>query len=390
MKPVLEIHQLSKRYRIGGKKERYLSLRERLSKTFFTGAASTTNFFLALDQVSFEVAEGDCIGIIGKNGAGKSTLLKILSKITPPTSGYIKARGRVASLLEVGTGFHPELTGRENVYLNGSILGLKKQEIDQKFDEIVSFSGVEMFLDTSLKHYSSGMQLRLAFAVAAHLEPEILLIDEVLAVGDAEFQKKCIGKMDEVSKSGRTILFVSHNLEAMQKLCPKGILLQNGRLVADGNINDLITTYLATNLSHEKFYDSSSMIRYLKIAQVEDKIQLIADYETTIPFAIPSLGFVIYNQMGHPVVGYNPLMESNSRMDYQYPSKGRVIATMTQPKLLDGTYNVSVWFGSGQVDFFEDQNCLQLAVQAMTSLQQMDTKLVGHAAPTCHCEFLTR
>lgn len=390
MKIILEINKLSKKYRIGGKKERYLSLRERLTQELFsfkTGKAAT---FWALKEVCFEVFEGECVGVIGKNGAGKSTLLKILSKITPPTSGYVKARGRVASLLEVGTGFHPELTGRENVYLNGSILGLKKVEIDQKFDEIIDFSGVEMFLDTPLKHYSSGMQLRLAFAVAAHLEPEILLIDEVLAVGDAEFQKKCLGKMNEVSHSGRTILFVSHNLEAMQKLCKTGILLEQGHLTQTGHINDIITTYLATNLTSEKYYDANSMIRFLSIAQVGDVLQLTADYESPVPLGIPSLGFVIYNQMGHPIIGYNPLMEGHAKVNYQYPLKGRVIATIQQPKLLDGMYNVSVWFGNGQADFFEDTYCLQLTVSNMTSLIQLDTKLVGHAAPICQYEFLQR
>ena len=180
--------------------------------------------------MSFSVQRGESIGIIGKNGAGKSTLLKVLSRITPPTSGKVIARGRIASLLEVGTGFHPELTGRENIFLNGSILGMKRKEVVSKLDAIIDFSGVEKFLDTPLKHYSSGMQLRLAFAVAAFLEPEILIIDEVLAVGDAEFQRKCIGKMDEVTKSGRTILFVSHNMGAIRSLCQKAILYRTVRL----------------------------------------------------------------------------------------------------------------------------------------------------------------
>lgn len=198
----------------------------------------------ALKDVSFEVKHGEVLGIIGPNGAGKSTLLKILSRITEPTGGYAEIRGRVGSLLEVGTGFHPELTGRENVYLNGSILGMSKSEIRRKFDDIVSFAGVEKFIDTPVKRYSSGMQVRLAFAVAAHLDPEILIIDEVLAVGDAEFQKRCLGKMDEVSRSGRTILFVSHNMAAVEGLCTRGILLKHGLMEDSGQVRKVIRKYL--------------------------------------------------------------------------------------------------------------------------------------------------
>lgn len=199
--------------------------------------------FWALKDVSFSVTAGESLGIIGRNGAGKSTLLKILSRITPPTEGRIISRGRIASLLEVGTGFHQELTGRENIYMNGSILGMKKTEINARFDEIVDFSGTEKFLDTPLKHYSSGMQLRLAFAVAAHLEPEILIIDEVLAVGDAEFQKKCLKKMEDVTGEGRTVLFVSHNLPSLKSICKRGVLLQGGQLVFSGSIDDVVNKY---------------------------------------------------------------------------------------------------------------------------------------------------
>jgi lipopolysaccharide transport system ATP-binding protein len=205
VKPILEVHHLAKKYKIRHQSGGYLSLRERMLNAFKPGNTNSEDFW-AVNDVSFEVQPGESVGIIGRNGAGKSTLLKILSKITPPTKGKIITRGRIASLLEVGTGFHPELTGRENIFFNGSLLGMKRKEIEEKFDEIVDFSGVEKFLDTPLKHYSSGMQLRLAFSVAAFLEPEILIIDEVLAVGDAEFQKKCLGKMENVSKNGRTIL----------------------------------------------------------------------------------------------------------------------------------------------------------------------------------------
>lgn len=203
--------------------------------------------FWALDNISFEIKQGDRVGIIGRNGAGKSTLLKVLSRITEPTYGRITIEGRVASLLEVGTGFHRELTGRENIFLNGTILGMSKVEIQRKFDEIVDFSGVVKFLDTPVKHYSSGMYVRLAFAVAAHLEPEILIVDEVLAVGDMEFQKKCLSKMDDVAKGGRTVLFVSHNMASIQGLCNKGVLLDRGQLIYTGEIPDVVNKYMSTS-----------------------------------------------------------------------------------------------------------------------------------------------
>ncbi len=250
MKPILEIQAISKKFRIHHEGVPYLSLRNKLTELVqFKASRKSDEDFWALKDVSFNVMPGESIGIIGKNGAGKSTLLKILSKITPPTQGKIIGRGRIASLLEVGTGFHPELTGRENVYLNGSILGMRKKEIDARFDEIIDFAGTEKFLDTPLKHYSSGMQLRLAFAVAAFLDPEILVIDEVLAVGDAEFQKKCMGKMENVSKSGRTILFVSHNMAAVQSLCSRGILLTQGKIKLIDGINSIISVYQKSDSS---------------------------------------------------------------------------------------------------------------------------------------------
>lgn len=211
-------------------------------------AESPDDVLWALKDVSFEIKHGEVVGIIGGNGAGKSTLLKILSRITPPTRGTVEIRGRVGSLLEVGTGFHPELTGRENVFLNGTILGMTKKEVEKKFDEIVEFSGVEKFLDTPVKRYSSGMRVRLAFAVAAHLDPEILIIDEVLAVGDAAFQKKCLNRMKDVGASGRTVLFVSHSMPAVTRLCPRAILLRNGTLAIDGPAHDVVTTHLHAGL----------------------------------------------------------------------------------------------------------------------------------------------
>ena len=250
--PMIEIEGLGKKYRISTLREPYLSLRDSMTRraahmwNVLRGTEqvkSAEDDFWALKDVSFSVRQGESVGIIGRNGAGKSTLLKILSQITPPTEGRITMYGRVASLLEVGTGFHPELSGRENIFLNGAILGMTRGEIRKKFDEIVAFAEVEQFLDTPVKRYSSGMYVRLAFAVAAHLEPEILVVDEVLAVGDAEFQKKCLGKMSEVAREGRTVLFVSHNMAAVQSLCQRAILLAAGRLQEDGEVNAVVSKY---------------------------------------------------------------------------------------------------------------------------------------------------
>src|SRR5665647_232486 len=250
--PALRTVGLGKMYHIGREREKYRTLRDSLvsaamrpiERMRHPGAATHTSEDLwALREVDLEVNRGEVLGIIGRNGAGKSTLLKILSRITEPTEGRVVLRGRVSSLLEVGTGFHNELTGRENIFLNGAILGMTQREIRKKFDEIVAFAGVDRFLDTPVKRYSSGMYVRLAFAVAAHLEPDILVVDEVLAVGDAEFQKKCLGKMESIVGQGRTILFVSHNMGAIRKLCNRGILLENGRLVEDGTAEQVANTY---------------------------------------------------------------------------------------------------------------------------------------------------
>jgi lipopolysaccharide transport system ATP-binding protein len=247
----IRVDGLSKHYRIGVRRERHDTLRDHIAsslKSLFQKLSvkrGKSDTIWALKDVSFEVKEGEVLGVIGRNGAGKSTLLKILSRITEPTHGRIEIDGRVASLLEVGTGFHPELTGRENVYLNGTILGMKRGEIDRKFDEIVAFAEVEQFIDTPVKHYSSGMYLRLAFAVAAHLEPEILIVDEVLAVGDATFQKKCLGTLQDVAKGGRTVLFVSHNMGAINQLCNRVLWMENGRLKREGAPGDTIGAYLS-------------------------------------------------------------------------------------------------------------------------------------------------
>ncbi len=256
--------------RVRGKEDPFLKIGETNAST---GSAQATNrkndIVWSLKDINFEIEQGDAVGIIGRNGAGKSTLLKVLSRVTSPTTGRITGKGRIASLLEVGTGFHPELTGRENIYLNGAILGMRKKEITRKFDEIVDFAGVERYIDTPVKRYSSGMYVRLAFAVAAHLESEILIVDEVLAVGDAEFQKKCLGKMGEVSKGeGRTVLFVSHNMGSVKQLCSTAILMENGKLTMQGSTNHVIQDYISNKLSTQKKYilqNSSKQIYFSEI-----------------------------------------------------------------------------------------------------------------------------
>ncbi len=267
-RPIIEVTKLSKSYSIG-RRESYGSLRDEIMQALTapfrrkgpSGSDESPDTIWALKDVSFEVEEGEVLGIIGRNGAGKSTLLKILSRITEPTGGRITMRGRVASLLEVGTGFHPELTGRENIFLNGALLGMSSAEIRSKFDEIVAFSEIEKFLDTPVKRYSSGMYVRLAFAVAAHLEPEILVVDEVLAVGDAEFQKKCLGKMGDVARGGRTVLFVSHNMGAVSELCTKCIMLDGGVIAYDGGVRKAISRY-TVDIVNNKLSLENCMSRY--------------------------------------------------------------------------------------------------------------------------------
>jgi lipopolysaccharide transport system ATP-binding protein len=268
----IRVENLGKQYRIGGPQARYKTLRETLNgvataplrrlRSIARGRSSGSHDTIwALRDVSFEVRPGEVVGIIGRNGAGKSTLLKILSRITEPTEGYAELHGRVGTLLEVGTGFHPELTGRENIYLNGAILGMQRTEIDRKFDEIVAFAEVERFIDTPVKHYSSGMYLRLAFAVAAHLDPEILIVDEVLAVGDAQFQKKCLGKMEDVARQGRTVLFVSHNMQAVRQMCERLILLQQGQVSYIGAPGPAIVQYFGGGEEHSSVIDLTGLPR---------------------------------------------------------------------------------------------------------------------------------
>lgn len=325
MPSVITVENLSKKYIIGHQKhERDVTLRDALTnqtKLFaaklrhpFTALANDPAHeeFWALREVSFEIQQGDRVGILGRNGAGKSTLLKILSRITGPTSGKVSVNGRVASLLEVGTGFHPELTGRENIYLNGVILGMRKSEIEQKFDEIVDFAEIEKFLDTPVKRYSSGMYVRLAFAIAAHVAPEILIVDEVLAVGDASFQKKCLGKMEEAAKHGRTVLFVSHNMSAIQNLCTRAIWIENGSLRSEGDVAGQVSRYLKAGaklnrITNDAPIDLGPLVQLINLEFFsnpvisKNKINFIVELRSKKPINISGLAILIYTAFGERI-----------------------------------------------------------------------------------------
>jgi len=382
MKPILEVQDISKKFKIVGEQLPYLNIRERL--TGILKAKNRSEDFWALKDVSFNVIPGDTIGIIGKNGAGKSTLLKILSKITPPTSGKIIGRGRIASLLEVGTGFHSELSGRENIFMNGSILGMRKSEIIKNFDAIVDFSGVEKFIDTPLKHYSSGMQLRLAFAVAAFLENEILIIDEVLAVGDADFQKKCMKKMHDVSESGRTILFVSHQMGAVKNLCKKSFMLRQGRLVDFGESDQIIKKYFSENSDSVATFEK--VIDKIEVKQNTRNIEIYLSYSLEKEIDYPNFGFVVYNVEQIPVFGSNPMVENISLSDKKY-RKGEMRIVIESPVLNDGTYSMSIWFGDKTSNFFEALHCLSFDIAGSTLNRQLSYNIVGSIAPKCNWEI---
>lgn len=364
---MISIHNLAKEYRLG-EQQPYYTLRETVSNFLHPKKHTDQNAFWALDSVSFDVAPGEVVGLIGRNGAGKSTLLKILSRITPPTRGKIQLRGRVASLLEVGTGFHPELTGRENIFLNGAILGMTQREIRTKFDEIVAFAGIEAFLDTPVKRYSSGMYVRLAFAVAAHLEPEILLVDEVLAVGDAAFQRKCLGKMDEVARTGRTILFVSHNMAAIRRLCPRSVFLENGQLVADGETDTVITTYLnrigdgspktALNSRPDRTGDGRAQFTHVRLLLDEKPSEALVtgkpatfllDYKTKHAEKLRdinvSLG--IDNQVGERICALST--ELVGQHFAALPTQGTIRVDIPKLPLLPGRYALTLFLTAGGV-----------------------------------------
>jgi lipopolysaccharide transport system ATP-binding protein len=373
---IIIVEGLSKKYRIAHQadRQRYTALRDVIAqkaKGLFggrgaeAGARKSVEDFWALREVGFEVKRGEVVGIIGRNGAGKSTLLKILSRITEPTAGRVRIKGRVASLLEVGTGFHAELTGRENIFLNGAILGMSRVEIKRKFDEIVAFAEIDKFLDTPVKRYSSGMYVRLAFAVAAHLEPEILIVDEVLAVGDSEFQKKCLGKMESVARQeGRTVLFVSHNLRAVRTLCGTGIFLEAGRIKCAAPIDEAITRYSATaemrNRADFPANESRPSISYVSVdpSQLEQG-NLIVDVGFRSPFPLnPAVaGLVVSSSAGTPVFGSNPRFHKDG-FGQSKLSAGVLRLVANGLPIHGGVYNLSVWLGDWQTDYDEKRDVL--------------------------------
>lgn len=371
MKPIIEVNNLSKKYQIGFAQP-YYSFRETLSgfvknplkilkKKKLDNEGLSEDEIWAIKNVSFKVFPGEVIGIIGKNGAGKTTLLKLLSRITPPTRGEIILRGRIASLLEVGTGFHPELTGRENIYLNGAILGMKRKEINEKFDEIVDFAEVSRFLDTPVKHFSSGMYMRLAFAVAAHLDCEVLLIDEVLAVGDASFQQKCLGKMEDISKAGRTVLFVSHNMSAVKKLCSKGILLRDGKASDLLKVDDLVENYLGErtkgfeNVSVElKKYGIGFSNFQINNYTLSKKPEILPNQFTTITFDYLSklhsydlcISIAFRKKADYTLLLYTHNHLENIR--YKTKREGQVTVGLNLPQVAPGDYTLElqIWLDS--------------------------------------------
>ncbi len=368
---ILKADNISKQYRLGlvgtgtishdlnrwwskvrGKEDPYLKVGDVNDRS----TKGSSEYVWALQDINFEVKRGEVLGIIGKNGAGKSTLLKILSKVTGPTTGEIKTKGRIASLLEVGTGFHPEMTGRENIYLNGAILGMTKAEIRSKIDEIIDFSGCQRYIDTPVKRYSSGMTVRLAFAVAAFLEPEILVIDEVLAVGDAEFQKKAIGKMQDISKGeGRTVLFVSHNMAAVKRLCTRGVLLENGKIAYTGNISDVIDTYLSSNDKNFCNYERSGNENSTHIKSVKVKtssnnrlhefnkdLKIEIELNSNDNIKEPAVSYQILNNENIPLI--HELLLSTEIEFCNKKGSFKLISTIKKIKLYQGRYKLNVFF----------------------------------------------
>lgn len=383
MMPAIHVDRVGKSYRLG-ELQKYKAMRDILTSAFgsplraLRGRKEAGELMWALKDVSFDIAHGEVVGLIGRNGAGKSTLLKILSRITEPTEGYARVHGRVGSLLEVGTGFHPELTGRENIYLNGAILGMRRAEIDRKFDEIVAFSETGRFLDTPLKFYSSGMYVRLAFAVAAHMDTEILLVDEVLAVGDAEFQKRCLGKMSEVSQSGRTVVFVSHSMPAIQRLCMKVVWIDKGTVKTIGPATETIAAYLAANAKSEGYWsadvegakpkDPDARLVSLRVQSGGNRTQRIVsrtesftlqlEYEVSRPFRDLSVSVGITDAYGLAVFysheGDSTDWEGRTRESGRYVSTCEIPGNLLQP----GVYFVSVNLYVDQVKFIEQRDSL--------------------------------
>ncbi len=394
---IIKIDNLSKKYTLGSS-EPYYALRDQLAGIFKFGKLKKhRSDFWALRDINLDIKRGEAVGIIGRNGAGKSTLLKILSQITPPTKGSVTLSGRVASLLEVGTGFHPELTGRENIYLNGAILGMTKKEIAKKFDEIVAFSEIEKFLDTPVKRYSSGMYVRLAFAVAAHLEPEILIVDEVLAVGDAQFQKKCLGKMGEVGKSGRTVLFVSHNMAAIAELCNKCVLLDGGKIIDFSDTGRVVNRYLSAKneicnksveLSGEakrKNSLDSSTFKFAKISVVNSRGNICSTIGLSESFAIKiegwlnrkvdfaKVGLSITSNMG--VVLFNSFIK-NSEFVKLGSGKVSLQAKFSKNFLAPGVYSVGLGAnGDNMADWIPE--AISFEIEPMSDGKSIDSDFYG-------------
>jgi lipopolysaccharide transport system ATP-binding protein len=397
---VIRVDDLSKRYRVG-ERERYLALRDVLMNSLkgllgSVGQRQRLDYFWALHHISLDVRQGEVIGLVGRNGAGKTTLLKILSRITRPTAGCAELHGRVASLLEVGTGFHPELTGRENVYLSGAVLGMKNVEIRQKFDAIVDFAEVGRFIDTPLKHFSTGMQMRLAFAVAAHLEPEILLVDEVLAVGDLEFQKKCLGKMQDVSNSGRTIVFVSHNLTAVNALCRRSVLIENGEVVMDGSTSQIIAAYHLrsseglsdrNNLSKRKRTGTGTAIfaalslqpldsngNRASLTRTGSDLVIEVVIEARSELVDSNVAITIYDGSGYRLVDIN-LNQKGEFLRLRSAEKARVKFLVRQLFLKPGAYLLGLWLGRNnieEIDSIPYAASLEIAPESETGVHSVE------------------
>lgn len=421
-KIAIYVENLSKQYMLGAAQQRQDTLRDVIVSTFQNQAHRVraalspqseearrereANMIWALKDVSLEIRQGEVVGIVGRNGAGKSTLLKILSRITEPTLGRVILDGRVGSLLEVGTGFHPELTGRENIYLNGTILGMKKVEIDRKFDEIVDFAEIEKFLDTPVKRYSSGMYVRLAFAVAAFLEPEILLVDEVLAVGDAEFQKKCLGKMGNVAQEGRTVLFVSHNMNAIQRLCPQSFLFEKGQLVEQGDTNDIVAHYLSSSFysyAPANWIDLKGMSRegigeafFKSVWYSSDNeslgykpysngpVEFALEVESNEKRVVPSIAVTIYDQFGTKLVNVDTV--AIGKMVQLKSGKNLIKFRIEQLHLKPGIYVVGLWLANSTGTIYDYlTSAFKIEVVDFES-QQFGMRVDG--AVTCDFEFI--
>lgn len=387
---VIKLENVSKQYRLGNVGTGTLShdlnrliakARGKEDPTMKVGVSNRLDtvdgrYVWALRDINLEICDGEVLGIVGKNGAGKSTLLKLMSRVTSPTTGEIKIKGRIASLLEVGTGFHPELTGKENIYLNGAILGMTKKEISSKFDEIVDFSGVKKYVDTPVKRYSSGMYVRLAFAVAAHLEPEILIVDEVLAVGDAEFQKKAIGKMQAVSQSGRTVLFVSHNLTAVEQLCTTGVLIQNGTIGMTGPVDEITAAYKQLSVDENELRRSGTrLVEFLDYKMTDrngktvQEVFLGDDFMVTTHFKakeqieLCDMSLDIRND-SNEFIGH--ITNADDAFEIKNMEHGKTVSVNVTVKNMcfsPGTYYISLWLGNAYGTFDYIENCIRFSVK---------------------------